>query len=175
MLSHRWIVRAHLRLHFAGPPPSAPHNLPALSVTCLLPYLTIALSHCPDQRSRSYRDPVGSLPTIALSPLAATLIDLPVSVANKRLTVWAKPFRCNTYKKQGEGTKLLFTRNPTKASCRVCILECLEGSTYLSPAQSRGRKRGIFLFVTSLHPCPVASFLAQLSTRYIVIPLISLG
>ncbi len=35
------------------------------------------------------------------SPLAATLMDLPASVANKRLTARAKPFRCNTYKKPG--------------------------------------------------------------------------
>src|SRR6266478_8162595 len=37
------------------------------------------------------------------SPLSATLMDLPVSIANKRLNVLAKSFRCNTYKKQGEG------------------------------------------------------------------------
>ena len=37
--------------------------------------------------------------TIGLSRLDATLMDLPASVANKRLTTWLKPFRCNTYKK----------------------------------------------------------------------------
>jgi hypothetical protein len=36
-----------------------------------------------------------------LSPLDATLMDRPASVANKRLTVVTKPFKCNTYKKQG--------------------------------------------------------------------------
>jgi len=40
-------------------------------------------------------------PTIALSPLAATLMNLPASVANKRLIGLAKYFRCNTYKKHG--------------------------------------------------------------------------
>jgi hypothetical protein len=35
------------------------------------------------------------------SPLAATLMRLPASVANKRLANLAKPFTCNTYKKQG--------------------------------------------------------------------------
>ncbi len=47
--------------------------------------------------------PVGSLPTLALSPLAATLMDLSASVANKKLTGQAKLFRCNTYKKPGGG------------------------------------------------------------------------
>ncbi len=37
----------------------------------------------------------------APSPLAATLMHLPVSVADKRLTRRAKLFRCNTYKKRG--------------------------------------------------------------------------
>src|SRR5258708_949338 len=37
----------------------------------------------------------------SISPLNATLMDLPASVANKRLTASAKPFRCNTYKKPG--------------------------------------------------------------------------
>ncbi len=39
------------------------------------------------------------------SPLAATLMDLPASVANKRLTPNVKSFRCNTYKKH-EGPSL---------------------------------------------------------------------
>jgi hypothetical protein len=39
------------------------------------------------------------LPAIALSPLAATLMDLPASVANKGLIGLAKSFRCNTYRK----------------------------------------------------------------------------
>ena len=38
---------------------------------------------------------------IPISPSAATLTNLPASVANKRLTESAKLFRCNTYKEQG--------------------------------------------------------------------------
>ncbi len=38
-----------------------------------------------------------------LTLLAATLTELPGSVANKRLTSFSKPFRCNTYKKHGGG------------------------------------------------------------------------
>ena len=37
---------------------------------------------------------------ISVSPLPATLMGLPASIANKRLTGRAKPFGCNTYKKQ---------------------------------------------------------------------------
>jgi len=44
-----------------------------------------------------------SLPTIPLNPLDATLMDLPANVANKRLTACPKAFRCNTYRKRGEG------------------------------------------------------------------------
>ena len=50
-------------------------------------------------------DPVGtlsrSLPTIPLSPLAATLMDVPASVANKRLTVWLNPYMQHLQKTLG--------------------------------------------------------------------------
>src|SRR5229473_3605377 len=36
-----------------------------------------------------------------LSSLDATFMTVPASVANRRLTVWAKSFRCNTYRKHG--------------------------------------------------------------------------
>ena len=51
------------------------------------------------------------LPTPALSPLVATLMNLDVSVANKRLTESTKPFRCNTYEKRG-GTPCLLSTTP---------------------------------------------------------------
>jgi hypothetical protein len=44
--------------------------------------------------------------TLALSSLSATLMNLPASVANKRLNRKSKPFRCNTYKKTGVGPLL---------------------------------------------------------------------
>jgi hypothetical protein len=43
------------------------------------------------------------MPTIALSPLAATLIDLPASVANKRLTVSLNPLDATLTKNAGRG------------------------------------------------------------------------
>src|SRR5260370_35358645 len=49
---------------------------------------------------------LSAIPTLShssLSSLNATLMHLPSSVANKRLTVRAKPFRRNTYTKPGEG------------------------------------------------------------------------
>jgi len=45
--------------------------------------------------------PPAALATIALSFLSTTLMELPVSVASKRLTVLPKPFKCNTCKKRG--------------------------------------------------------------------------
>src|SRR5713226_65019 len=41
------------------------------------------------------------LPTIALSPLAATLMDPPASVANKRLTAWLTPLDATLTKNRG--------------------------------------------------------------------------
>jgi len=46
-------------------------------------------------------DPVGT--TIALSPLAATLMDLHASVANKRLTSWLSPLDATLTKNGGWG------------------------------------------------------------------------
>jgi hypothetical protein len=48
-------------------------------------------------------NPVGVTTTPASTPLDATLMDLPASVANKRLTPLPKSFSCNTYKKHGGG------------------------------------------------------------------------
>ncbi len=54
-------------------------------------------------RIRSYANcrvsPALFLPFRHLSPLDATPMKLPVSVANKRLIDLGKPFRCNTYRK----------------------------------------------------------------------------
>ena len=44
-----------------------------------------------------------SLPTTALSPLDATLTDLPASVANKRLTVRLNPLDATLTKNGGGG------------------------------------------------------------------------
>ena len=52
-------------------------------------------------KNRGERGPEPRLSPTTLSPLSATLMNLRVSVATKRLTPPAKPFRCNTYKKQG--------------------------------------------------------------------------
>ena len=46
-------------------------------------------------------DPVGPLPTLALSPLPATLVNLPASVANKRLTSWLSPLDAILTKNRG--------------------------------------------------------------------------
>src|SRR6267378_3090365 len=43
-------------------------------------------------------------PTIALSPLAATLMDLPASVANKRLTDWLSHLDATLTKNRGVGS-----------------------------------------------------------------------
>jgi len=48
--------------------------------------------------------------TAPVNPLAATPMDLPTSVANKRLTEGLNSFRCNTYKKTGGGGVTAFPR-----------------------------------------------------------------
>src|SRR6266568_4461813 len=52
----------------------------------------------------------------ALTPLAATLMDFPASVANKRLTAGLSPLAATLTKNTGVGG-LLLTRNPTKDFC----------------------------------------------------------
>jgi hypothetical protein len=75
------------------------------------PYLVTSLSHY-------------FLASSSLSPLAATLMDLPASVANKRLTTLAKPFRCNTYKNHGGGVHLFRIYPP------IPILELIPFCTF---------------------------------------------
>src|SRR5260370_3625697 len=78
-----------------------------------------------------------SRPTV--NPLAATLMGLPASVANKRLTVKANFFRCNTYAKYGEWCWLLLTRFPTRntaqpaVSAATSLLRCFITSTVQLP------------------------------------------
>src|SRR5882762_10212513 len=53
----------------------------------------------------------GSLRTIALSPLAATLMDQPASVANKRLTSTPNPLDATLTKNAGVGGPLFQPEN----------------------------------------------------------------
>src|SRR5712692_7710233 len=95
----------------------------------------------------------GDVTTIALSPLAATLIDLPASVANKRLTVWLNSLDATLTKNTGEGSRLWLARNPTRI-------------TVLSDHRERGSTcpdhvgpRIASYFPTGLPPCrPNATF-----------------
>src|SRR5260370_3191088 len=54
-------------------------------------------------RPSSCTDPISRTPTPALSPLPATLMDLPASVANKRLTAWLSFLDATLTKKRGGG------------------------------------------------------------------------
>jgi len=66
----------------------------------------LSTNSCPlritDRLPLTCPNPVGVTPTPASTPLDATLMDLPASVASKRLTDIVKSFRCNIYKKPGE-------------------------------------------------------------------------
>ena len=66
----------------------------------------------------------------SLSPLAATLMDPPASVANKRLTVWLNPLDATLTKNRGVGTPSLvggacqpawasLPRSPSAFNCRL--------------------------------------------------------
>src|SRR5712692_2314850 len=55
---------------------------------------------------------VSSLPTIALSPLAATLMDIPASVANKRLTARLNPLDATLTKIRGGESPRPYIFNP---------------------------------------------------------------
>jgi len=92
-------------------------------LTSLLPRLTIALSSCPDQRSLSYRDPVGVTAHDCL-----------------------RCFRCNTYKKHGgrarEGAPVVVNQESDKNTC--LITPSHEGNDHPPGAQSSDLKRRIF-------------------------------
>jgi hypothetical protein len=49
----------------------------------------------------------GSHPAVALSPLAATFTNLPVNIANKRLTSWLKPLDATLTKNRGGGAVIV--------------------------------------------------------------------
>jgi len=65
----------------------------------------LSTNSCPprftDRLPLTCPNPVGVTTTPASTPLDATLMDLPASVASKRLTVLVKSFRCNIYKNRG--------------------------------------------------------------------------
>src|SRR5712692_6730047 len=104
MLASVVIYRRHLR--HSTPTPSSLRTAPA------------PINLPPSYREDS--DPVGSasgsLHTIALSPLDATLMDFPASVANKRLTAWLNPSDATLTKNRGEGSRLLLTRTLNRHS-----------------------------------------------------------
>ncbi len=54
------------------------------------------------------------LSTIVVSPLAATLMHLLASVANKRFTAWLTPLAATLTKNRGRGVQLLLTSNSTR-------------------------------------------------------------
>ncbi len=60
-------------------------------------YCRLITDHCP----LTCPDPVGATATLALSPLDATLMDLPASVANKGLTAWLNPLDATLTKNRG--------------------------------------------------------------------------
>ena len=78
---------------------------------------SLPTDHCPP----TCPDPVGViLPTIALNPLAATLMDLPASVANKKLTVQLSPLAATLTKNSRGGGAMVFPgRTSMPVRCHV--------------------------------------------------------
>src|SRR5882762_5420970 len=126
---------SHSGTHLPGPPPSAPHNLPVLFVIFLLPYFTIASSSCTDPvgigdgvflSSSNSQPPIedperlGTFDLLVpLSPLAATFINLPVSVADKRLTVQLSLLDATLTKNTG-GLSLTSSSSSRRTPC-LCV------------------------------------------------------
>ena len=69
--------------------------------------------------------------TLTLSSLSATLMNLPASVANKRLNLKTKLFGCNTYKKLGGG-----------GVCSSAIFRRLDFETFERSDGFKERRRG---------------------------------
>src|SRR6266852_3681121 len=82
-------------------------------------YCRLITDHCP----LTCPDPVGATATLALSPLDATLMDLPASVANKGLTSWLNPLDATLTKNRG-GTSVpldvpIFRRSNVQSASRM--------------------------------------------------------
>ena len=82
-------------------------------------YCRLITDHCP----LTCPDPVGATATLALSPLDATLTDLPASVANKGLTSLLNPLDATLTKNQG-GTSVpldvpIFRRSNVQSASRM--------------------------------------------------------
>ncbi len=117
MLPCPLIVRAHSRLHLGAPPSSTLQrsNVPTFKrsndsvlLTSLLPYLTIALSSCPD--------PVGVNARYCLNSFSCNTYGPPRKCCKQKTYGLAKPFRCNTYKKHGVGVPVMVNQESDKDS-----------------------------------------------------------
>src|SRR5260370_36766172 len=96
------LVNAPCFLTSRLPYPPAPIRSETLSGTLLEHYLRLFLSTFNFHLSTFN-------PSSPLSPLFATLMDLPASVANKRLTVWLNPLDPTLTKNTGKGSRLWLT------------------------------------------------------------------
>ncbi len=81
---------------------------------------------------------------VRISPLAATLMDLPASVANKRLTAGLSPLDATLPKNRGVGV----TVNPFPADLKVPT--CISHSGTQSPPLHNDRPRPFFSFTYEL-------------------------
>jgi len=82
-------------------------------------YCRLITDHCP----LTCPDPVGATATLALSPLDATLMHLPASVANKGLTAWLNPLDATLTKNRG-GTSVpldvpIFRRSDVQSASQM--------------------------------------------------------
>src|SRR5713226_5224640 len=123
MLSSYVIFAQHPRRplsSFVSMPPTRPEQTRGISHSpcpILLP-----ADHCP-------------LSTIALSPLAATLMEPPVSVANKRLTEWLNPLDATLTKNRGVGAFFPFRNSSTltRPSIHVFSFHALTNCKFYNP------------------------------------------
>jgi len=89
-----------------------------------------------------------------VSPLAATLMDLPASVANKRLTRLLSPLAATLTKNRGEGGTLLLTRNLKKDFYSEVSAAADNGG----PASSLPKKSRSSLRLSTFRPSDVRTF-----------------
>ncbi len=93
-------------------------------------YCQLITDHC----ALTCANPVGVTATLALTPLAATLMDLPASVANKGLTAWLSPLDATFTKNRGVGARLPMLRRPAYTLSRTLATE---HTTRVAERQSR--------------------------------------
>jgi hypothetical protein len=150
---HSRSFASHPRLTSAPLCFSQPSNLPTCKCAFCIPNAAAGRSWFQHTRNLSIPHRCPFATAYPISPLAATLTDLPASVANKRLTVILTPLNATLTKNRGEGCSQhsdLPTCKPSNGVLALCSLFALftprvfHNSFAFRRFRTLSQKRGVY-------------------------------